>query len=140
MPAGMHGVAANRTPPIECTAPTPRASGSWHPSGHPVHRHAPSLRHLVSGRIYSPSRPFAADSGKLAFPQVEDWDSARFFCAAMYSSTEQRISGDYRLTCGGLRETSDNPWLLGRCWDQTFALGSGEEMHLALVHSRSELL
>ena len=49
------------------------------------------------------SIPAAADSGNLAFPQVEDWDSARFFCAAMYLGTEQRTSGDYRFTSVGLR-------------------------------------
>jgi hypothetical protein len=30
----------------------------------------------------------------------------------------QAASADYRLTCGGLRETSVKPWLLGQRWDQ----------------------
>ena len=32
-------------------------------------------------------------------------------------------SGDYRLTCGGLRETSVKPQLLGQCWDEICPLG-----------------
>jgi hypothetical protein len=34
------------------------------------------------------------------------------------SPKDQLTSGDYRLTRGGLRETSVKPQLLGRCWDE----------------------
>jgi hypothetical protein len=34
------------------------------------------------------------------------------------SPRDQLTSGDYRLTRGGLRETSVRPQLLRRCWDE----------------------
>ena len=52
-------------------------------------------------------------------------------CAAMDLAPDLGTIADYRLTSEGLRETSVEPWLLGRCW--------GEICPVAIFGGRNEV-
>ena len=69
-------------------------------------------------RIYSPSPAVCDGCQPLAFRLVASLGWLQILVVPQHlPPRRRRTSTDYRLTCGDLRETSINPWLLGWCWD-----------------------